>query len=192
MVRTREHTAPTPTPERQEASEPATGAVARRRVVTRGRGRGRGRTPSRGRGRAPRPYGTRAVTPPPNEEVVREGEDGENEQVQNEELPPQPTPEMIYQVLAYLSGLSHQGQTPPVFSAPAPHVPEVQHATTMAPRMDASLEIGMFPRLTTWPIMTNDQHELFSKFLKLKPLVFKGAESEDAYDFLVDCHELLH
>ena len=40
--------------------------------------------------------------------------------------------------------------------------------------------------------MTSDQHELFSKFLKLKPPVFKGAESEDAYDFLVYFHELLH
>ena len=58
--------------------------------------------------------------------------------------------------------------------------------------MDASLEIGTFPRLTTGPIMKSDQHELFSKFLKLNPPVFKGAESEDAYDFLVDCHELLH
>ena len=43
------------------------------------------------------------MTPPPTEEVVREGEDGENEQVQDEELPPQLTPEMINQVLAYLS-----------------------------------------------------------------------------------------
>ena len=48
------------------------------------------------------------MTPPPTEEVVREGEEGENEQVQNEELPPQPTLEMINQVLAYLSGLSDQ------------------------------------------------------------------------------------
>ena len=40
--------------------------------------------------------------------------------------------------------------------------------------------------------MTSDQHELFSKLLKLKPQVFKGAESEDAYEFMVDCHELLH
>ena len=71
-----------------------------------------------------------------------------NEQVQNEEMPPQPTPEMINQVLAYLSGLSDQGQAPLVFSTPAPQVPEVQHATTVAPRMDASLEIGTFPRLT--------------------------------------------
>ena len=149
MVRTRATTAPTPTSARQEASEPATGAVARRGVVARGRGRGHGKTSSRGRGQAPSPSGTRAVTPPPTEEVVREGEDGENEQVQNEELPPQPTPEMINQVLAYLSGLSDQSQTPPVFSAPAPQVPEVQHAETVAPRMDASLEIGTFPRLTT-------------------------------------------
>ena len=88
MVRTRAHTAPTPTPARQEASEPATGAVARRGVVTRGLGRGRGRMPSRGRGRARSPSGTGVVTPPPTEEVVREGEEGEDEQVQNEGLPP--------------------------------------------------------------------------------------------------------
>ena len=74
--------------------------------------------------------------------------------MQNEELPPQPTPEMINQVIAYLSGLSDQGQAPPVFPAPTPPVSEVQHATTMAPRMDASLDIGTFPRLTTGPIMT--------------------------------------
>ena len=58
--------------------------------------------------------------------------------------------------------------------------------------MDASLEIGTFPRLTTGPIMTSYQHELFCMFLKFKPPVFNGAESKDAYDFLVDCHELLH
>ena len=156
MVRTRATIAPISTSARQDASEPATETVAQRGAVTRGRGRGRGRTSSRGRGRTPGPSGTRAVTPPPTEEVVREGEDGENEQVQNEESPPQPTPEMINQVLAYLSGLSDQGQTPPVFSAPAPQVPEVQHAATVAPHMDASLKVGTFPRLTTWPILTND------------------------------------
>ena len=125
MVRTRTTTAPTPTSARQEASEPATGAVARGRVAVRGRGRGRGRTSSRGSGQVPVPSSTRAVTPSPTEEVVREGEEGETKQVQNEELPPQPTLEMINQVLAYLCGLSDQGQTPPVFSAPAPQAPEV-------------------------------------------------------------------
>ncbi|XP_069143440.1 uncharacterized protein [Solanum lycopersicum] len=62
---------------------------------------------------------------------------------------------MINKVLAYLSGLSDQGQTPPRFSSPAPHVPTVQHAAVVAPRMDASLEIGTIPRFTTGPIMTN-------------------------------------
>ena len=134
MVRTRATTtAPTLTSARQKASEPATETVAQRGAVVRGRGRGRGRTSSRGRGRTRGPSGTRAVTPPPTEEVVREGEDGENEQVQNEELPPQPTPEMINQVLAYLSGLSDQGQAPQVFSAPAPQAPEVQHAVLWLP-----------------------------------------------------------
>ena len=154
MVRTRAMTmqTSTPAPTGQGASEPATGAVARGRAAARGRGRGRGRTYSRGRGRAPSPSDTRAMTPPPTEEVIREGEDGENEQGKNEGLPPQPTPEMINQVLAYLSGLSDQGQVPPVFSAPTPPVSEVQHAATMAPRMDASLDIGTFPRLTTGPI----------------------------------------
>ena len=88
MVRTRATTASTPTPARQDASEPATEAVARRGAVARGRGRGRRRISSRGRGQTPGPSSTRAVTSPPTEEVVREGEEGENEQVQNEELPP--------------------------------------------------------------------------------------------------------
>ena len=106
MVRTRATTAPTPKPARQDASKPATEAVARRGAAARGRGRGRGRTSSRGIGQAPSPSGTRAVNPLPTEEVVREVEEGENEQVQNEELPPQPTPEMINQVLTYFRGLS--------------------------------------------------------------------------------------
>ena len=46
---------------------------------------------------------------------------------------------MINQVLAYLSGLSDQGQTPPVFSAPAFQVSEVQQTAVVAPRMDASV-----------------------------------------------------
>ena len=104
MVRTRATTAPTPTSARQDASELATETVAQRGTVGRDHGRGHGRTSSRGRGRAPSPSDTRAVTPPPTEEVMREREDGETEQVQNEELPPQPTPEMINQVLAYFSG----------------------------------------------------------------------------------------
>ena len=120
MVRTRATTVPTPTPARQGASELTIGAVAQGGAVARGRGRCSRRKPSRGRGKTPGPACNRAVTPPPTDEVVGEGEEWENEQVQDEELPPQPTPEMINQVLAYLSVLSDQVQTLPVFSAPAP------------------------------------------------------------------------
>ena len=194
MVRTRATTTPAPTsaPAGQGASEPANGAVARRGVVARGRGRGRGRTSSRGRGQAPNPSNTRAVTPPPTEEVVREDEEGENEQEQNEESPPQPTPEMINQVLAYLSGLSDQGQThPSVFCTSTSGSGGTTCGYYGSPH-GCSIENRHVSTFDYWPIMTNDQHELFSKFLKLKPPVFKGAESEDAYDFLVDYHELLH
>ena len=83
--------------------------------MARGRGRGRRRPSSRGRGQTPGSASNRVVTPPPTDEVVREGEEGENEQVLYEELPPQPTLEMINQVLTYLSGLSDPGQTPLVF-----------------------------------------------------------------------------
>ena len=95
-----------PTPARQGVSKTTIGAVTRGGAVARGRGRGRRRTSSRGRGQTPGPASNRAVTPPPSDEVVTEGEEGENEQVQDEELPPQPTPEMINQVLTYLCGLS--------------------------------------------------------------------------------------
>ena len=120
MVRTRETTMSTPI--RQGASEPTIGAVTREGAVARGRGRGRMRTPTTGRGQTPGPARNIAVTPPPTDDVMREGEEGENEQIQYKEEPPQPTPEMNNQVLTYVSGLSDQGQTPPVFSAPTPQV----------------------------------------------------------------------
>ena len=47
--------------------------------------------PTIGRGQTLGPARNRAVTPPPTDEVVREGEEGEIEQDQDEELPPQPT-----------------------------------------------------------------------------------------------------
>ena len=49
--------------------------------MERGCGRGRRRTSSRGRGQTPGLASNREVTPPPTDEVVREGEEGENEQV---------------------------------------------------------------------------------------------------------------
>ena len=82
---------PTPTPARQGASELIIGVVTRGGAMARGRGRGRRRTPARGRGQTPGPARNRVLTPPPTDEVVREGEEGKNEKVQDKEVPPQPT-----------------------------------------------------------------------------------------------------
>lgn len=73
---------------------------------------------------------------------------------------------------------------PPAPPVPAPQILGVQYAAVVAPRIDASLDTRMFPRFTTGPVMNTDHHDIFVKFLKLKPLVFRGTEFEDASNFL--------
>ncbi|KAG5629172.1 hypothetical protein H5410_000889 [Solanum commersonii] len=94
LVRTRATTMATPTPTRQGAPEPTIGAAPQGGAMARGRGR---------------------VTPLSADEVAREGDEWDDEQIHEKEAPPQPTPEMINQVLAYLSRLSDQGQAPQRF-----------------------------------------------------------------------------
>uniref|UniRef100_M1D803 Uncharacterized protein n=1 Tax=Solanum tuberosum TaxID=4113 RepID=M1D803_SOLTU len=133
MVRTKATAVTTPTPARQGAPEPTIGAASRGRAVARGHGRGHGRRPTRGRGQTPSPARDRSVTPPPTDEIAREGDEGEDEQIQEKEVPAQSTPEMINRVLTYLSGLFDQGEAPPSFSALAPQVQGVQHAVVVVP-----------------------------------------------------------
>lgn len=40
--------------------------------------------------------------------------------------------------------------------------------------------------------MINNELGLFYKFMKIKPLVFKGIEFEDEIECLIDCYEYLY
>lgn len=41
-------------------------------------------------------------------------------------------------------------------------------------------------------MMTRDENELFCRFIKMKPPISHGIESENAYKFIIDYHERLH
>lgn len=40
--------------------------------------------------------------------------------------------------------------------------------------------------------MTSMEHELWTEFLKMKPLTFKGNESEDASEFIINWYWKVH
>lgn len=57
---------------------------------------------------------------------------------------------------------------------------------------NVSCEKHIVSQLTILSIMTNDNMIFVFMFLKFKFPLFMGIEYEDAYDFLLHCHELIH
>lgn len=42
------------------------------------------------------------------------------------------------------------------------------------------------------PIIIRDEHDLFYKFIKMKPPIFHGTDFENVYEFIIDFHERLN
>ena len=184
------------------------------------RGRGRGRARGRGRGRVVAPVDVqvpvatqgrdRAV--PPDAEVIH----GDvQDRVEGDGPAQAPTstivPPVLQDTLARMLGILERmaqagafpvssdgsqtrvgGQTPDTIVALDSQTPRTQPAATVARRLDSMEFPDMTSHLVNRPSITIDEQKMFERFKLMNPPTYTGDLAEDAYEFIVSCHDRLH
>ncbi|XP_069142828.1 uncharacterized protein [Solanum lycopersicum] len=84
------------------------------------------------------------------------------------------------------------GQTPNSIVSPDSQTPRTQPAAAIAPRLDSMEFPDMTSHLVNRPSMTIDEQKMFGRFRLMNPPTYTGDLAEDAYEFIVSCHERLH
>lgn len=90
--------------------------------------------------------------------------------------------------MLYLKVLIGTGVVPSVQATQHPSNPFMD---IIVRKVGGFISTNAFFRPLFGPIMTGNKNDMLTKFLKLKPPVFYGSESIDAYEFILDYYERL-